>query len=72
MTDSKYITSVFHGKYGVEPEDIPLCPICGQPMSAGERIELQACDAGPGQPDLLRLVHQDCEEMNEDEDDEEE
>jgi hypothetical protein len=38
-------------------------------MWVGERIELQACDAGPGNPDLLRLVHADCEN-DEDEDEE--
>lgn len=63
-----YIHSVFHGAYGVLPEDIPTCPICGDPMTINERIELQACDMGPLMPDCLRLVHYDC--ANDDEDDE--
>jgi hypothetical protein len=49
-----------HGVYGVKPEDCPLCPICDQPMWSGERINLQTIDCGPGQADLLRLVHSDC------------
>lgn len=69
MMGRDLVSSVYHGKYGVDPEDIPLCPLCDQPMWAGERIELQTCDAGPGHPDLLRLVHADCE-SSEDEDDE--
>lgn len=65
----KYIKSVSHGKYGVDPECIPLCPICDQPMWAGEPLELQACDAGPGNPDLIRIVHLACEETEDSEDD---
>jgi len=61
------ITCVSHGIYDVPPEEIPPCPICDQPMFKGERINLQTCDAGPGHPDLLRLVHGECE----DDDDEE-
>ncbi len=78
MNDVKYIHSVYHGKYGVGPGDIPCCPECGQPMTVGERIELQTCDRGPGEPDALRLVHDECanpedyeNEDSEDEDDEE-
>ena len=68
MSDtSKYIHSVYHGAYNIDPADIPCCPVCDQPMWAGERIELQACDAGPGNPDLLRLVHYDCANPEEDE-----
>jgi hypothetical protein len=37
-------------------------------MWVGERITLQTVDAGPGHPDLLRLVHTDCVEEDEDED----
>jgi hypothetical protein len=56
------ISCVDHGVYGVDPGDIPCCPICDQPMQKGEPINLQTCDAGPGNPDLLRLVHAACAE----------
>lgn len=54
------ITSEFYGKYGVDPHEIPLCPICDQPITVGELIELQTCDVGPHMPDLVRLVHKTC------------
>ncbi len=57
------ISCVDHGVYGIEPENIPCCPICDQPMQKGERINLQTCDAGTN-PDLLRLVHAECAEGN--------
>lgn len=56
------IQCVDYGVYGVEPEDIPLCPECDQPMSAREGLTLQICDAGCFAPDLVRLVHTDCVE----------
>ena len=70
MSD-KIIQSVFHGAYGVDPSDIPCCPICDQPMWLGERIELQTCDAGPAHPDLLRIVHYDCANPDEEDEDDE-
>lgn len=63
------IACVSHGVYGVQPQDCPCCPICDQPMWKGERITLQTVDAGPGNPDLLRLVHYYCD-MPDEEDDE--
>mgnify|MGYP001576911678 CR=1 FL=1 len=61
------ISCVDHGVYDIAADDIPCCPVCDQPMQKGERITLQTCDAGPGHPDLLRLVHSECVE-NDDED----
>lgn len=61
------IACVFHGRYGVPVEQIPCCPICDQPMCKGEPLQLEYCDAGRlGEPDLVRLVHYEC--ANEDED----
>lgn len=67
MPMNDLISCVSHGAYGVEPERIPCCPVCDQPMWKGERITLQTCDSGPGNPDLLRLIHSECEEGVEDE-----
>lgn len=67
----KLIRSVFYGAYGVDPSDIPCCPICDSPMQRGEGIELQLCDAGPGNPDLLRIVHYECANPEEDDEDDE-
>ena len=69
---NKLIQSVFHGAYGVDPSDIPCCPICDQPMTVGERIELQTCDLGSISADALRLVHYDCSHDDEDDADDEE
>lgn len=65
------IQCIDHGVYGVRPEDCPLCPCCDMPLHAGEGITLQTCDAGPGNADLMRLVHTRCvKEEDEDGDDE--
>jgi len=71
MADTRLITCISHGVYGVDPIECPCCPICDQPLWAGERITLQTCDAGPGNPDLLRLVHYECDSPEDDEDDDE-
>lgn len=64
------IACIDHGVYGVSPHACPLCPVCDQPMFVGETITLQTVDCGPGNADLLRLVHSHCVEEDEDEDDE--
>ena len=69
MPSEREIQCVAHGVYGVPPEMIPCCPICDQPMWKGEPLELQWCDMGPGQQDCARLVHYEC--GNPPEDDEE-
>ncbi len=67
---NQIIECIDHGISGVSPEDCPCCPKCDQPIWAGERITLQTVDAGPGHPDLVRLVHSECSEWaEEDEDD---
>ncbi|RWB40476.1 MAG: hypothetical protein EOQ44_25395 [Mesorhizobium sp.] len=72
MTDMRnLIQCIDHGVYNVRPDDCPLCPCCDQPLWAGERITLQTVDAGPGHPDLLRLVHTGCVDDEDDSDDEE-
>lgn len=63
------ISCIDHGVYGVSPEDCPLCPGCDQPMWVGEQITLQTVDCGPGNADLLRLIHSDCIDDGEDDDD---
>lgn len=66
----KIIECIDHGVYGVDPEDCPLCPCCDQPLWYGEGITLQTVDAGPGNQDLVRLVHSAC--VNDDDEDEDE
>ncbi len=61
---------VEHGVHDISPEDCPLCPICDQPLWASERINLQTVDAGPGNPDLVRLVHTECSPWYEEDEDE--
>ena len=65
------IKCVHDGVYFVDPENVPLCYVCDQPMFKGEDIDLQYIDAGPGNQDLVAIVHSECadEEYN-DEDDE--
>jgi hypothetical protein len=67
MSDN-IISCVSHGAYGVDPEKIPLCPECDQPMWVGEQITLQTCDVGPGEADLVRLIHSRCEDDGESDD----
>lgn len=46
----------------VDPEDIPLCPLCDQPIFAYERVAI-----GNG-GEALALIHADCgEELEESE-----
>lgn len=59
-----------HGVYGVDPERIPCCPVCDQPMWKGEDLALQECDVGPGQQDMVRLTHLSCVSGDEDDDEE--
>lgn len=66
---SKLISCIDHGVYGVSPHACPLCPECDQPMFVGERITLQTVDCGPGEPDLLRLVHSSCVDDEDDDGD---
>lgn len=71
---TQIIKQISHGVHGVDPEDCPLCPLCDQPMWLGERLTLQTIDAGSGHPDLVRIVHSDCEcdeDEGEDEDEDE-
>lgn len=65
------IQCIDHGVYGVSPEDCPLCPCCDQPMWVGEGITLQTVDCGPGHQDLLRLVHSECVDGDDEEGDDE-
>lgn len=60
------IACVFHGRYGVLPEQIPCCPICDLPMLKGERLQLEYCDMGPGQQDAARLIHLKCDDTDDD------
>ena len=55
----------------LEIEQVPLCPLCGQPLFDDEEFVLGSVDGG-GHPDVMCLVHRECAlaEDNEDEDEE--
>lgn len=61
------IDTVDHGVYGVDPGEIPCCPVCDQPMIEGEKLTLQTCDADGFGADLVRLIHSTCSQWYEDE-----
>lgn len=49
----------------VDAEDMPMCPLCGQPISAGEPVSIGNADMA------LALIHADCGEEVEARDEEE-
>ena len=66
---NRLVHCIDHRVYAVSPGDSPLCPLCDQPIRAGDRFNLQTVALGPGEADLLRLVHTECvEDEDEDED----
>ena len=66
---NKIISCIDYGVYGVDPEKCPCCPECDQPIWLGERITLQTVEA-VGHGDLVRLIHTDCSEWGDEDEDE--
>ena len=64
---TKHITCVSYGDTRIDIESAPLCPHCDQPMFENEPLTLVFID-GRGHGNVAALVHSDCEEMLDEED----
>lgn len=64
------IQCILNCRYNVNPEEVPTCAVCDQPMFRGEPLQFEYCDMDvPGFPACVRLIHLDCADDYDEEED---